>query len=156
MRFLIVCEGTKTEPYYFKALVQGSMSDVRKVDIQGVDMGTVALIKETKAIKHNFSSTSPQVSFPTPRETCTLFQWEGEMFLVFSFKSHIVHLHFTISDAAKQISVVAVYQVGEINNLIRFLIAKGVKMGREHHRHVHLIEFWRQSLLHVIRSVPFL
>ena len=28
------------------------MSDVRKVDIQGVGMGTVALIKETKAIKH--------------------------------------------------------------------------------------------------------
>ena len=28
------------------------MSDVREVDIQGVGMGTVALIKETKAIKH--------------------------------------------------------------------------------------------------------
>ena len=53
VRFLIVCEGTKTEPYYFKALVQGSMSDVRKEDIQGVGMGTVALIKETKAIKHD-------------------------------------------------------------------------------------------------------
>ena len=53
VRFLIVCEGTKTEPNYFKALVQGSMSDVRKEDIQGVGMGTVALIKETKAIKHD-------------------------------------------------------------------------------------------------------
>ena len=52
VRFLIVCEGTKTEPYYFEAQVQGSMSDVREVDIQGVGMGTVALIKETKAIKH--------------------------------------------------------------------------------------------------------
>ena len=52
VRFLIVCEGTKTEPYYFESLVQGSMSDVRKEDIQGVGMGTVALIKETKAIKH--------------------------------------------------------------------------------------------------------
>lgn len=52
VRFLIVCEGAKTEPYYFKALVKGSMSDVREVDIQGVGMGTVALIKETKAIKH--------------------------------------------------------------------------------------------------------
>jgi len=52
VRFLIVCEGAKTEPYYFKALVQGSMSDVREVDIQGVGMGTVALINETKAIKH--------------------------------------------------------------------------------------------------------
>lgn len=53
MRFLIVCEGTKTEPYYFKALVQGSMSDVREVNVQGVGMGTVALIKETKAIKRD-------------------------------------------------------------------------------------------------------
>lgn len=53
VRFLIVCEGTKTEPYYFEALVQGSMSDVRKEDIQGVGMGTVALIKETKAIKRD-------------------------------------------------------------------------------------------------------
>ena len=53
VRFLIVCEGTKTEPYYFETLVQGSMSDVRKEDIQGVGMGTVALIKETKAIKHD-------------------------------------------------------------------------------------------------------
>ena len=52
VRFLIVCEGTTTEPYYFKALVQGSMSDVREVNVQGVGMGTVALIKETKAIKH--------------------------------------------------------------------------------------------------------
>ena len=48
VRFLIVCEGTKTEPYYFESLVQGSMSDVREVDIQGVGMGTVALIKETR------------------------------------------------------------------------------------------------------------
>ena len=53
VRFLIVCEGTKTEPYYFEALVQGSMSDVRKEDIQGVGMGTVTLIKETKEIKHD-------------------------------------------------------------------------------------------------------
>lgn len=53
VRFLIVCEGTKTEPNYFKALVQGSMSDVREVNVQGVGMGTVALIKETKAIKHD-------------------------------------------------------------------------------------------------------
>ena len=83
----------------------------------------------------------PSFFSPSPRETCSLLQWEREMFLVFSFKSHIVHLHFTISDAAKQIGVVAVYQIGEINNLIRFLIAKGVKMGRKHHRHVHLVEF---------------
>ena len=53
VRFLIVCEGTKTEPNYFNALVQGSMSDVREVNVQGVGMGTVALIKETKAIKHD-------------------------------------------------------------------------------------------------------
>ena len=53
VRFLIVCEGAKTEPYYFESLVQGSMSDVRELDIQGVGMGTVALIKETKVIKDN-------------------------------------------------------------------------------------------------------
>ena len=48
------------------------------------------------------------------------------MFLVFSFKSHIVHLHFTISDAAKQIGVVAVYEVGEVYYLVGFLIIEPV------------------------------
>ena len=53
VRFLIVCEGTKTEKFYFEALVKNAMSDVREVNIQGVGMGTVALINKTKAIKHD-------------------------------------------------------------------------------------------------------
>ena len=59
------------------------------------------------------SLLQPKFLSPSPRETCSLFQWEREMFLVFSFQSHVVHLHFTICDAAKQIGVVAVYQIGE-------------------------------------------
>lgn len=92
-------------------------------------------------LHHNFFPTSPKTCFSSSRETCSLLQWEREMFLVFSFQSHVVHLHSAICNAAKQVGVVAVYQIGEINNLIRFLIAKGVKMGRKHHRHVHLVEF---------------
>ena len=107
-------------------------------------------------LNQSFFPTSPKTCFSSPRETCSLFQWEREMFLVFSFQSHVVHLHSAICNAAKQIGVVAVYQIGEINNLIRFLIAKGVKMSRKHHRHVHLIEFGHQSLLQMIRAVPLL
>ena len=115
-----------------------------------------AFIKVSVPPSSRFLPYFAQSMFSSPRETCSLFQWKGEVFLVFSFKPNIVHLHFTISDAAKQIGVVAVYQVGEINNLIRFLIAKGVKMGRKHHRHVHLVEFGHQSLLQMIRAVPLL
>lgn len=121
-----------------------------------ITISVLLLSRFPPRLHHDFFPTSPKACFSSSRETCSLFQWERKMFLVFSFQSHVVHLHSAICDAAKQIGVVAVYQVGEMNNLIRFLIAKGVKMGREHHRHVHLIEFGRQSLLHVIRSVPFL
>lgn len=35
VRFLIVCEGEKTEPNYFKALIKDHYSDVLDVSIQG-------------------------------------------------------------------------------------------------------------------------
>lgn len=120
---------------------------------------TVSFLLLSRFLPHlhqSFFTTSPKACFSSSRETCSLFQWEREMFLVFSFQSHVVHLHSAICNAAKQVGVVAVYQVGEINNLIRFLVAKGVKMGRKHHRHVHLIEFGHQSLLQMIRAVPLL
>ena len=33
VRFLIVCEGTKTEPHYFEALIKNYISTVREVTI---------------------------------------------------------------------------------------------------------------------------
>ncbi|MCD8290472.1 MAG: RloB family protein [Prevotella sp.] len=51
VRFLIVCEGTCTEPNYFRALVKDKYSDVRKQDIKGAGMSTCALVIQTLHIK---------------------------------------------------------------------------------------------------------
>lgn len=51
VRFLIVCEGTKTEPHYFEALIKNHISTVREVTIEGEGMATVALVDETFEIK---------------------------------------------------------------------------------------------------------
>lgn len=51
VRFLIVCEGTKTEPFYFEALIKNHISTVREVTIEGEGMSTVALVDETMRIK---------------------------------------------------------------------------------------------------------
>ena len=44
VRFLIVCEGTKTEPHYFEALINNYISAVREVTIEGEGRATVALV----------------------------------------------------------------------------------------------------------------
>lgn len=49
--FLIVCEGTRTEPQYFEALVKNHFSDICEVKIEGEGRGTVNLIKQTKTIR---------------------------------------------------------------------------------------------------------
>lgn len=49
--FLIVCEGERTEPNYFKALIKDRYSDIREVTIEGKGQGTVSLIKETITIR---------------------------------------------------------------------------------------------------------
>lgn len=51
VRFLIVCEGSKTEPQYFEALINKHVSTVREVHIQGEGMGTVALVDQAQAIR---------------------------------------------------------------------------------------------------------
>ena len=51
VRFLIVCEGTKTEPHYFKALINNFISAVREVTIEGEGRATVALVDRTQEIK---------------------------------------------------------------------------------------------------------
>ena len=51
VRFLIVCEGTKTEPHYFEALINDYISAVREVKIDGEGRGTVALVDKTQDIK---------------------------------------------------------------------------------------------------------
>ena len=40
VRFLIVCEGTKTEPHYFEALINNYISAVREVTIEGEGIKT--------------------------------------------------------------------------------------------------------------------
>lgn len=51
VRFLIVCEGAKTEPHYFEALIQNHISTVREVTIEGEGRATVALVDRTLEIK---------------------------------------------------------------------------------------------------------
>lgn len=51
VRFLIVCEGTKTEPNYFKALIGNYISAVREVTIEGEGRATITLVDRTKEIK---------------------------------------------------------------------------------------------------------
>lgn len=53
VRFLIVCEGTKTEPLYFKALIKNHISTIREETIEGEGRSTVALINRTKEIKED-------------------------------------------------------------------------------------------------------
>ena len=51
VRFLIVCEGEKTEPNYFKALVRDRYSEVRKEEVIGEGRSTCALVKRANEIK---------------------------------------------------------------------------------------------------------
>lgn len=51
VRFLVVCEGERTEPNYFKELVKGSYSEVRSEEIIGEGRSTCALVKRTEEIR---------------------------------------------------------------------------------------------------------
>jgi hypothetical protein len=53
VRFLIVCEGEKTEPFYFESLIENNISTVREVHIEGQGKSTVALVNETLMIKED-------------------------------------------------------------------------------------------------------
>lgn len=51
VRFLVVCEGERTEPNYFKALVKDRYSEVRSEDIIGEGRSTCALVEKTEEIR---------------------------------------------------------------------------------------------------------
>lgn len=51
VRFLIVCEGDRTEPNYFKELVKDRYSEVRSEEIIGEGRSTCSLVKRTEEIK---------------------------------------------------------------------------------------------------------
>ncbi|MDE6337954.1 MAG: RloB family protein [Muribaculaceae bacterium] len=51
VRFLIVCEGERTEPNYFKELVKDRYSVVRSEEIIGEGRSTCALVKRAEEIK---------------------------------------------------------------------------------------------------------
>ena len=56
IRFLIVCEGKKTEPHYFEALIESHSSAVREVKVEGEGMATVALVNQTSEIKKDLDT----------------------------------------------------------------------------------------------------
>ena len=51
VRFLIVCEGKKTEPYYFEALIDAKISAVREAKVEGEGKATIALVDQTQQIR---------------------------------------------------------------------------------------------------------
>ena len=53
MRFLIVCEGTKTEPNYFSALIRDNTSTVIDVEIWGEGQGASDLVDKAVKIKES-------------------------------------------------------------------------------------------------------
>ena len=52
VRFLIVCEGERTEPNYFKELVKDKYSEVRSEEIVGEGRSTCALVRKTEEIRN--------------------------------------------------------------------------------------------------------
>lgn len=61
VRFLIVCEGKKTEPHYFEALVKDYTSTVRDVSIEGEGRATVALVERTQEIKQTLERQNSMI-----------------------------------------------------------------------------------------------
>ena len=61
VRFLIVCEGEKTEPNYFKAFTE-HWSEVKEVNVKGCGCSTCQLINEAKRIQ-KILERKRQVSF---------------------------------------------------------------------------------------------
>lgn len=53
VRFLIVCEGTKTEPNYFSALIRDNTSTVIDVEIWGEGQGASDLVDKAVKIKES-------------------------------------------------------------------------------------------------------
>lgn len=51
VRFLIVCEGARTEPNYFQALIKDKYSEVRDEEIIGEGKSTCALVKRALQIR---------------------------------------------------------------------------------------------------------
>ena len=59
----------------------------------------------------------------------SLFQGKREVFLVFSVQSYVIHFHFPTLHMAQKVGVVAVHQVGEIDNFARFFISEVMQMS---------------------------
>ena len=62
VRFLIVCEGEKTEPNYFRAFIDNRRSEVKEVNVKGCGCSTCQLINEAKKIREKLEHERP-VSF---------------------------------------------------------------------------------------------
>jgi len=58
-----------------------------------------------------------------------LFQGEREVFLVFSVQSYVIHFHFPTFHVAQKVGVVAIHQVGEIDNFARLFISEVMQMS---------------------------
>ena len=59
----------------------------------------------------------------------SLFQGKREVFLVFSVQSDVIYFHFPTLHVAQKVGVVAIHQVGEIDNFARFFISEVMQMS---------------------------
>lgn len=56
VRFLIVCEGARTEPNYFRSLIKDRYSEVLEEEVLGEGKSTCALVKRTLQIRQKLES----------------------------------------------------------------------------------------------------
>ena len=58
---LVICEGEKTEPNYFKSIAKTKYTDVMKVDVEGEGRNTVSLVKKAIEIRNKSIKTYDRV-----------------------------------------------------------------------------------------------
>lgn len=116
VRFLVVCEGERTEPNYFKELVKDRYSEVRSEEIVGEGRSTCALVKKTEEIrarlerqrqltfdrvwvvfdKDDFNDFNEAIELASKRGFCAA--WTNEAFELW-YLLHFVYLDAAISRA---------------------------------------------------------
>lgn len=101
-KFLIVCEGTKTEPNYFKCFRVNR--DVVKLDIEGFGYNTLTLVREAIRIKEtvyydevwcvfdrdSFSAQSFNAAFKVARENDIKIAYSNQAFELW----YLLHFHY--------------------------------------------------------------
>lgn len=109
--FLIVCEGTKTEPLYFQALLTNRTSEIREVQIDGAGRGTVSLVKHAISIRNGSDKDFDRVWIVFDKDSFTDFNnaiklandnnilcaWSNESFELWYY----LHFHYLDNEVSR-------------------------------------------------------